>query len=314
MDYPFGSPSVDAAGNVYGAAFAHSNQQTVLWKLSPPPASKGGGGSGGTIHLKAPKLSRPGKSTVVEDTEPEFHWTRVPGATSYELVVTDITPGIRPSLANAVDETDITGTSFKLNYTLNPAHYYSVQVRAFADDPDQPGPWSNSPHFKIAEQKTRYFRIRLDKTLELSAGASYARFVFTVQALDDSEGRPALGPPRLMIFRGPGKSAPTGPVELPVGFSGVSTWDDLTTPKKMSVDELDGPGTMTLQPSLSLGVSIFGSPTILTFLKPGHHITDSLDVTSDGVGITLLSLYTGIFSVERPPNYDPDLWPNTLNP
>ena len=311
--FPHGVVSIDSHGNVYGVAHGYegiATNQAYFWKLS----EVGGGGSGGQpgpVQLKAPKMSRPSASTIVNATQPKFHWSRVAGAASYEVLITDITPGISEANTTFLDQEDIPGTSFKPDLPLNPAHYYTVQARAIGSD-GEAGPWSNEPKFKIAEQESRSFQIRLDQTLELSAGASYARFVFTVQALTDSHGVRALGPPRIMIFRGPGKSAPTGPINLPVGFSGVTTWDYFKTTKNITIDELDGPGTMTLGPSVTAGPASLSSPTILAFLKKGHHITVTLNVSSSGIGITLLSLYAGDYQVLPAPNYDPDLWPNTI--
>jgi hypothetical protein len=273
-----------------------------------------------TGYLTAPHMHPPGPSTVVKDTEPTFHWTRVAGATSYELVVTDITPGIdtgdanRRGLAHVLDESGLTGTTFTLPFTLNPGHYYAVEVRA-SNAGSQVSEWSNEPKFKIAEQKSRYFRIRLDKTLELSGGANYGRFVFTIQALTDSEGRDALGPPRILIFRGPGLTVPN---PIPIGISGESTWDDFTTPTPMTVDHLAGGGGMTLYPSISLPLPgpLSGTDTRMTlaFTKHGRNFTQTIQVNSSGFGITLLTTYVGVWEVLRAPEYDPSLWPNTVVP
>jgi uncharacterized repeat protein (TIGR03803 family) len=311
---PFGTLTVDSQGNVYGVAHGEQGQgnyQAVYWKLSGlGDNAGGGGGSEPPANLAAPKMRPPSKrSTVVNNTEPTFKWTPVKGATSYELLVTDITPGIRDELAKALDQT-VTGTSYTPMYTLNPAHYYEVEVRAI-DSAGEPGPWSNAPHFKIAEQKTRYYRIRLDSSFEASDRAAGGIFNFTIQALEDSKNREALGPPRLMTFTGLGTGVPT---PLPVGFSGTSTWDDFTLPKAMTVDSLAGPGVMTLPPSATFGSAGFSSPTELVFLKPGEQIKDSLNVNSVSVGINVLTIYGGKWRVEKAPHYDLTLWPNTLTP
>jgi uncharacterized repeat protein (TIGR03803 family) len=311
---PFGTVTVDSQGNVYGVAHGEQGQgnaQAVYWKLSLGD-NTGGGGSPPPANLAAPKMRPPSsRSTVVKNTEPTFKWTRVHGATSYELRVTDITPGISPALATAIDETVPTGTSFTPNYTLNPAHYYEVQVRAM-NSAGGSGPWSNAPHFKIAEQKTRFYRIRLDSSYEGSAAAfDKGIFNFTIQALEDSKSRPALGPPRLMTFEGGGLGIPT---PLPVGFAGTSTWDDLTLPKAMTVDSLAGAGAITLGSSVSLGPAGFSSKTLLTFSKLGNQFKFFLAVNSSGVGITFATEYVGEWTVEKAPRYDMTLWPNTLTP
>ena len=312
---PFGTVTLDSQGNVYGVAHGEQgegNYQAVFWKLSGLGDNTGGGGSGPPANLAAPKMRPPSRrSTVVNNTEPTFKWSPVHGAASYELLVMDITPGISEGNSITFDQKALTGTSFTRMLPLNPAHLFAVQVRAI-DSAGQPGPWSNAPHFKIAEQKTRYYRIRLDSSTEgATAVFGAATFDFTIQALEDSKGRPALGPPRLVNFKGGGLGIPT---PLPVSHSFTSTWDDFTLPKAMTVDSLAGAGAITLGAAVSLGPVGFSSKTVLDFSKPGNPITDSLNVNSSGIGLTGAIKYVGEWKVEKAPHYDLTLWPNTLFP
>jgi hypothetical protein len=286
------------------------------WGLPRERPIGGGGSTSPPGHLAVPHMFPPGTTTVVSDTVPTYRWTAVAGATSYELVVTDITPGIRPSLAKQFDET-VDGTAFTPapQRTLNPAHYYDVKVRA-NDGAGATSAWSNGQKFKIAEQKSRFFRIRVDKGLELSGFANYSRFVFTIQALEDSQGRNALGPPRVLIFRGPGVGLPT---KLPIGISGETSWDVIETPTAMTVDDLVGHGLkpdggITLYPSWSFGPKGSDTTMRLEFATPWGNFTQKITVNGWGFGVTLATQYAGWWSVFPAPKYDPSLWPNSLNP
>ncbi len=122
---PHNTITSDAHGNVCGVAHGYegvSNYQAIFWKLSDLAS---GGGGGGPANLTAPRLSPPAHGTILETTTPRFKWTHVRGATSYELLLTDFTPGIADVLSHPVDEV-VTGRAFTLpdSYTLNPGHYY----------------------------------------------------------------------------------------------------------------------------------------------------------------------------------------------
>jgi uncharacterized repeat protein (TIGR03803 family) len=324
---PYGALTSDSQGNVYGVAHGSAgegNDQAYFWKLTGVNDNSGsppGNGGSPPEHLKAPKLSPPAGSTIVKATTPKFKWTRVSGATSYELLITDVTPGIQDALSHPVDETGITGTSFILpdGETLNPGHYYSVQVRAIGSDPSQPGPWSNARKFKVAEQKTDLYRIRLDFSGGVSLAASGGVYTFTIQALDDSRGRPALGPPRVMIFGGAGAGFPGSPAS----FSLSSEWVEFTTPKKILVDDLAGVGGITSYPSVTTPLSFDGgilgelTTTRLTlgFKIKGRGFQEYLSFSNThGIGLDTGTTLAGGWKLLKPPNYDPTLWPNKLVP
>jgi uncharacterized repeat protein (TIGR03803 family) len=321
---PHDSFTSDDHGNVYGVAHGYegdATSQAIFWKLSD--VTGGGGGGGGTTpeNLTAPKLSRPGKSSILQTTTPRFKWTRVKGATSYELLITDITPGIQAALSHPVDEMVYTGTAFTLpsSYTLNPGHYYYAQVRAIGSDPNQPGPWSNEVKFKIAEQKTDSYRIRLDFAGGISLEAAGGVYAFTIQALDDSEDRPALGPPRVMIFGGAGGSFPS---PLEGSFTTTSEWVDFRTPRKILVDDLDGAGGITSYPSITTPFSFDGvlgdlttTRLIVVFRIKGRKFQDNLSFSdTNGIGIDTGTILAGKWKVLKAPRYDPTLWPNKIVP
>ncbi len=193
-------------------------------------------------------------------------------------------------------------------------------MRAIGSDPSQQGPWSNVHKFKVAEQKTNNYRIRLDFAGGVSLAASGGVYAFTIQALDDSRGRPALGPPRVMLFGGAGAGLPSW---LQASFSTTSEWVSFTTPRPILVDELAGIGGITSSPSITTPFSfdggILGELTttrlILGFKIKGRGYQTNLNFSdSKGIGLDTGTTLGGAWYVVKPPQYDPTLWPNKLVP
>jgi hypothetical protein len=250
--------------------------------LPPPNESK---------HLSAPILDPvPG----IEPTdEPTFNWSEVPGATSYEILLRNVTPGIRPGSSYQFTHETVTGdTSFTFPFTLNPTQKYQVKVRA--DDGSRHSAWSNVDTFTIAEQKTTDFRIRLDKSFEVDVNLGLAKFEFTVQAVTDSQGRTAMGPPRFVTFEGAGTGVD---VKVKFGAAGKSNWENLTTPIPMLLDDFNSAGGITALPGISLGPGI-GFGLNLGFVNAGvFNFTDHFTGTSHAIGVTALAQYGGFWSV-----------------
>jgi hypothetical protein len=206
-------------------------------------------------------------------------------------------------------QTDLTSTNLTMPFTLSPEHSYVVKVRAIGSD-SKPSAWSNAPRFQVAEQKTRDFRIRLLSSVEL-AGAIFgkARFRFTIQAVDDDKGRPALGPPRILTFTGTGIGIDG---KIPFGFSATSDWADLTTSTPIDTNEFNVGGSIVLYPSISFPI-IGGLDTRMTLVfqkTPSEKFTQYVDVNSTSIGITILTDYFGFWTVG---GLDKSLWPNYSN-
>ncbi len=133
------------------------------------------------------------------------------------------------------------------------------------------------------------------KSGEADIGIGVARFEFTIQAMTDNKGRPALGPPHFLTFQ---SILGTGiDVKLPLGFSGTSGWEDLTTPTPMLTGNFNNmAGTITVLPGFSVfkGLS-FGIN--LGFIKAPVKFTQRFTGSSNGIGLSPGAQYVGFWEV-----------------
>jgi len=85
-----------------------------------------------TIRLAAPTLLSP-VSVTTSERKPTFQWTAVPGATSYRLVVNNLTGGNTP-----INRSNINGTSFTPGSNLPAGKLFQWRVQALGDGTDSP--------------------------------------------------------------------------------------------------------------------------------------------------------------------------------
>lgn len=94
-----------------------------------------------TIGLAAPTLSSP-ISVATANRKPTFLWNAAPGATSYRLVVENITSG-----GTAINESSINGTSFTPGSNLPAGKLFQWRVKASGGGVE--GPFSGTATFEI---------------------------------------------------------------------------------------------------------------------------------------------------------------------
>lgn len=96
---------------------------------------------GGAGVPTAPTLSAPANAAVLDDTTPEFSWSAVPGAVTYDIE-------IRTTLTGVPTATGIAGTTYTPS-ALDAALTYSWHVRA-VNAAGTPGAWSETRTFSFS--------------------------------------------------------------------------------------------------------------------------------------------------------------------
>jgi hypothetical protein len=261
-------------------------------------------------HRLAPPVLNP-VGEMVADTQPTFTWSPVDGATSYDILLKDVTPRRVPGREIVVlNQEGLTGTSFTIpdSFRLSPEHTYKVEVRA-SDGAKTSAP-SDPLKFTVAEQLTNAFRIRVDYSLEADVGIGISHFKFTIQAVEDSLGRPDYGPPRILRFTGPGVGIVDLHIPYGLGAAAKTSWTDLTTPAPMYLSGFKRLGSLIVKPSYGVG-TLAGSDTDLTvgfLFTPAGSFSRPVVVSGASVGVTVVTAYAGLWTVG---GYDKSLWPNT---
>jgi hypothetical protein len=95
--------------------------------------------------LKAPRLNSP--HFLIGDPKPTFKWTKVEGATRYELWAMDVTNVTEGEVYQPLRKKSVTGTSFVPTEEIPTGKTYDVWVRACKESPSNCGPWSSKLRF-----------------------------------------------------------------------------------------------------------------------------------------------------------------------